>query len=191
VASVLRSKGKALVKSVDAKPYGRMSIVNEILFPEYMTFCDVQLLRLTSKKVAKLFDAQKQIVHFIASKLGLPRYGPSNRSTQYMNARLSTIIKARAIHISHRTDNPVKFKFGAECLYNWSSDYVVRLGECCEVCFCYPGDGKTLHGRIRMRRVPQGAKCVSYKMLCTDCVTVLEKAWSPDASPTVSRLGVQ
>ncbi len=149
-------------------------LVNEILFPEYIDFCDVQQLRLTSKAVVKLFDAQKQIVHYIASSLGLPRYGPSNRSSQYMNTRLSTIIKARAIYMSHRTDNPVRFKFGKECLYNWSSDYVVRLGECCEVCFCYPGDGIKGYGQIRMRKVPQDAKYTSYKMLCTDCVRQIE-----------------
>lgn len=151
-------------------------LVNEILFPEYMDFCDVQHLRLTSKKVVKLFDAQKQIVHYIASHLGLPRYGPSNKSTQYMNTRLSTIIKARAIYMSHRTDNPVRFKWGKECLYNWSSDYVVRLGECCEVCFCYPGDGIKGYGQIRMRKVPQDAKYTSYKMLCTDCVRQIESS---------------
>lgn len=150
-------------------------IVNEMLFPEYMNFCDVQQLRLTSKSVVKLFDAQKQIVHHIASRLGLPRHGPSNKSSQYMNTRLGTIIKARAIHMSHRTDNPVRFKFGKECLYNWSTDYVVRLGECCEVCFCCPGDSANDH-KIRTRKVPQDAKYTSYKMLCTDCVHHIESS---------------
>lgn len=145
-------------------------LVNELMFPKYLLLGDVQLLCMTSKMVQRKFDAHKEIVCRIANTLGLPIFRPpSKRHTQYATAKLSTIFKARAIHLSHRVDNPVKFKRGTECLRNWSGDYANRLGECCEGCFRFIGDGKTSWHQMKTQRVTQDATHVSYKIRCTDC----------------------
>ena len=158
-------------------------LVNEILFPEYITFGDVQLLCLTSKGMMRRFDARREIVHCIASKLRFfPQYGPSKKYTQYWNVKLSTIIKARAMHVSsswdffatkndwHISENSrPKIEWGTGCLRNWSGGYFYRLVECCEACFCYREGECGKNNDIGMRKVPRGMKHVSYHFMCTSC----------------------
>ena len=144
-------------------------VVHEVMFPDHLTLCDVQLLALVSSKMREYLDGRKEIMQYVGTKLSLPP------TRNYFSVKLSTIFKARAVHLSSRHDNPVEL--GARPLYSWKTDMLIRLGSCCGECFCYDDDGNSRLGNLRWsrelktRRLPTNEKSFyfSYTILCNEC----------------------
>jgi hypothetical protein len=144
-------------------------VVHEVMFPEHLTLCDVQLLALVSKTMRDYIDARREIMQYVGTKLSLPR------TQNYFSIKLSKIFKARAVHLSSHYDNPVKLV--AQSLYSWNTDMLIRLSSCCGGCFCYDGDGNSRLGHLRWsrqlktRRLPTNEKSFyfSYTILCNEC----------------------
>ena len=148
------------------KPATLSLVVHELMFPHHLNFTDVQRLALVSKKMRRCLDARKEILEYVCNRLGAPK------TPNYWRVHLTTLFKARAVHLSTRINNPVSLPNAKETLRNWGIDMHNRIGECCGVCFCYTGDGKTYTwNHIKTRRLPTN-ECAFpffYNNVCEDC----------------------
>jgi len=91
------------------------------LFPRHLNLTDVQRLALVSKKMRRCLDARKEIVEYVCNRLGLPR------TPNYWRVKITTIFKARAVHLSTRTDNPVRLPNAKETLRSWNGHMHNRI----------------------------------------------------------------
>lgn len=151
-------------------------VVHQILYPDYISFIDVQQLALLSKRMIRRLDERKEVVEHVCKRLDLPRHSVSASTgapqvSHYWKTKLTTIFKARTAYLSSTIDNPVQFQ--QEVLRNWDGYMYHRVGGCCGICFGYD-QAQFTYSNLKVRRIRKSDSHVAYIKLCKTCCSAAE-----------------
>ena len=142
-------------------------ILNEIMFPRYVSLIDITVLLLVSKRFRRSMDALKTIMQYICTYLYIPKVFTKG-------IKLSTVLKKRATN---------------SIIYSLTSEENLRLSESCISCLYCPRcvSFPTLNLASRQIRI---SKCLLGSNVCHSCITQKKVYVRPEKDEFVIIQGV-